>query len=208
MIINLFRGGHRFFASVSKKKRSKWYALGQLSLVNIAPGQYLKKSSITWVNHVSQSCLFFPLWAGSRFLMASLYAAVSAAVLLCPLVIHSPCLIDHSDLPPKPKLIGHRGAPMVSVCLYSATKYGPRIHVHCAIHPPPLLAEVWTRYVRVLCVSIFQMVTVQLTTNCIVARWSWVKSKKMRSPWPGLIYLYNGSWGHRGSTIEFRGNNL
>uniref|UniRef100_A0A3Q2XF61 Glycerophosphodiester phosphodiesterase domain containing 2 n=2 Tax=Hippocampus comes TaxID=109280 RepID=A0A3Q2XF61_HIPCM len=50
----------------------------------------------------------------SRFLMASLYAAVSAAVLLCPLVIHSPCLIDHSDLPPKPKLIGHRGAPMLA----------------------------------------------------------------------------------------------
>ncbi|XP_051924018.1 glycerophosphoinositol inositolphosphodiesterase GDPD2 isoform X1 [Hippocampus zosterae] len=50
----------------------------------------------------------------SRFLMASLYAAVSAAILLCPLVIHSPCLIDHSDLPPKPKLIGHRGAPMLA----------------------------------------------------------------------------------------------
>ncbi|XP_077387280.1 glycerophosphoinositol inositolphosphodiesterase GDPD2 isoform X1 [Festucalex cinctus] len=50
----------------------------------------------------------------SRFLMASLYATVSAAVLLCPLLIHSPCLMDHSDLPPKPKLIGHRGAPMLA----------------------------------------------------------------------------------------------
>ncbi|KAM9833083.1 glycerophosphoinositol inositolphosphodiesterase GDPD2 isoform 1-T1 [Syngnathus typhle] len=51
-------------------------------------------------------------WSG--FLMASLCAVVSAAVLLCPLLIHSPCLIDHSDLPPKPKLIGHRGAPMLA----------------------------------------------------------------------------------------------
>ncbi|XP_061643047.1 glycerophosphoinositol inositolphosphodiesterase GDPD2 isoform X2 [Phyllopteryx taeniolatus] len=50
----------------------------------------------------------------SHFLMVSVYAAVSAAILLCPLLIRSPCLIDHSDLPQKPKLVGHRGAPMLA----------------------------------------------------------------------------------------------
>ncbi|XP_061542303.1 glycerophosphoinositol inositolphosphodiesterase GDPD2 [Phycodurus eques] len=50
----------------------------------------------------------------SHFLMVSVYAAVSAAILLCPLLIRSPCLIDHSDMPQKPKLVGHRGAPMLA----------------------------------------------------------------------------------------------
>ncbi|XP_054647654.1 glycerophosphoinositol inositolphosphodiesterase GDPD2 isoform X5 [Dunckerocampus dactyliophorus] len=52
--------------------------------------------------------------SGSRLMLAAVYAAVSAAILLCPLLIRSPCLIDHSDLPEKPKLIGHRGAPMLA----------------------------------------------------------------------------------------------
>lgn len=40
------------------------------------------------------------------------FLLVSAAVFLCPLAIHSPCITN--NLPPKPALIGHRGAPMVS----------------------------------------------------------------------------------------------
>ncbi|XP_061786393.1 glycerophosphoinositol inositolphosphodiesterase GDPD2 isoform X2 [Nerophis lumbriciformis] len=50
----------------------------------------------------------------SQFLMAAAFAAVSAPILLCPLLVHSPCLIDYGSLPPKPKLIGHRGAPMLA----------------------------------------------------------------------------------------------
>lgn len=41
------------------------------------------------------------------------FLVVSAAVFLCPLAIYSPCIT--SNLPPKPSLVGHRGAPMVSV---------------------------------------------------------------------------------------------
>lgn len=52
--------------------------------------------------------------AGSKILIATVFAAVSAAIFLCPLVIHSPCLIELSELPPKPNLIGHRGAPMLA----------------------------------------------------------------------------------------------
>ncbi|XP_041653951.1 glycerophosphoinositol inositolphosphodiesterase GDPD2 isoform X2 [Cheilinus undulatus] len=50
----------------------------------------------------------------SRFLIAVVFVAVSAAIFLCPLSIQSPCLIEMSKLPEKPKLIGHRGAPMLA----------------------------------------------------------------------------------------------
>ncbi|XP_017263487.1 glycerophosphoinositol inositolphosphodiesterase GDPD2 [Kryptolebias marmoratus] len=49
---------------------------------------------------------------GSKYRIAAVFLAVSAAIFLCPLFIKSPCLIDVKDLPEKPKLIGHRGAPM------------------------------------------------------------------------------------------------
>ncbi|XP_070769587.1 glycerophosphoinositol inositolphosphodiesterase GDPD2 [Enoplosus armatus] len=50
----------------------------------------------------------------STFLMAVVFVAVSAAIFLCPLSISSPCLIELDELPEKPKLIGHRGAPMLA----------------------------------------------------------------------------------------------
>ncbi|XP_076005041.1 glycerophosphoinositol inositolphosphodiesterase GDPD2 [Genypterus blacodes] len=52
--------------------------------------------------------------AGSRILIAVLFVAVSAAIFLCPLLIRSPCLIESKELPPKPNLFGHRGAPMLA----------------------------------------------------------------------------------------------
>ncbi len=45
------------------------------------------------------------------FIMMS-FLVVSAAVFLCPLAICSPCITN--NLPLKPALVGHRGAPMVS----------------------------------------------------------------------------------------------
>lgn len=56
-----------------------------------------------------KSC-FFCLLACKFFIMMS-FLIVSAAVFLCPLVICSPCITN--NLPPKPALVGHRGAPMV-----------------------------------------------------------------------------------------------
>ncbi|XP_051277044.1 glycerophosphoinositol inositolphosphodiesterase GDPD2 isoform X2 [Dicentrarchus labrax] len=50
----------------------------------------------------------------SKFLIAVAFIAVSAAIFLCPLYIQSPCLIEVHELPEKPKLIGHRGAPMLA----------------------------------------------------------------------------------------------
>ncbi|XP_044061482.1 glycerophosphoinositol inositolphosphodiesterase GDPD2 isoform X2 [Siniperca chuatsi] len=49
-----------------------------------------------------------------KFLIAVVFVVVSAAIFLCPLYIDSPCLIKLHELPEKPKLIGHRGAPMLA----------------------------------------------------------------------------------------------
>lgn len=43
------------------------------------------------------------------------FFAVVFALYLAPLSISSPCIMEKKDLGPKPALIGHRGAPMVSV---------------------------------------------------------------------------------------------
>ncbi|XP_073343505.1 glycerophosphoinositol inositolphosphodiesterase GDPD2 isoform X2 [Pagrus major] len=50
----------------------------------------------------------------SKFVMAVVFATVSAVIFLCPLYIQSPCLIKWQELPEKPELIGHRGAPMLA----------------------------------------------------------------------------------------------
>ncbi|TNN50814.1 Glycerophosphodiester phosphodiesterase domain-containing protein 5 [Liparis tanakae] len=50
----------------------------------------------------------------SKFLIAVIFVTLSAAIFLCPLYIQSPCLIETSKLPEKPKLFGHRGAPMLA----------------------------------------------------------------------------------------------
>uniref|UniRef100_A0A3Q1CZ99 GP-PDE domain-containing protein n=1 Tax=Amphiprion ocellaris TaxID=80972 RepID=A0A3Q1CZ99_AMPOC len=52
---------------------------------------------------------------GHKFLIAVVFLVVSAAIFLCPLFIRSPCLTDLDEkIPEKPKLIGHRGAPMLA----------------------------------------------------------------------------------------------
>ncbi|XP_019947164.1 glycerophosphoinositol inositolphosphodiesterase GDPD2 isoform X2 [Paralichthys olivaceus] len=51
---------------------------------------------------------------GSKAVIASAFVVVSVAIFLCPLFIQSPCLIELSKLPEKPRLIGHRGAPMLA----------------------------------------------------------------------------------------------
>lgn len=47
-------------------------------------------------------------------LMFTAYLAVVVALYLVPLTISSPCIMEKKALGPKPAIIGHRGAPMVS----------------------------------------------------------------------------------------------
>lgn len=50
----------------------------------------------------------------SKFSIGIIFAMVSIGIFLCPLSIHSPCFMEKQRLPNKPKLIGHRGAPMLA----------------------------------------------------------------------------------------------
>lgn len=43
-----------------------------------------------------------------------LYLSVLLGLYLVPLCISSPCIMDPSTLKPRPNVIGHQGAPMVS----------------------------------------------------------------------------------------------
>ncbi|XP_006737538.1 glycerophosphoinositol inositolphosphodiesterase GDPD2 [Mirounga angustirostris] len=51
---------------------------------------------------------------GPKTLLLFLFFGVSLAVYLAPLCISSPCIMEPRDLPPKPGLVGHRGAPMLA----------------------------------------------------------------------------------------------
>ncbi|KAL0974149.1 hypothetical protein UPYG_G00216280 [Umbra pygmaea] len=53
--------------------------------------------------------------AVSKVLIMLVFLGVSVVIFLSPLFIQSPCLMEEGDvLPPKPGLIGHRGAPMLA----------------------------------------------------------------------------------------------
>lgn len=56
-----------------------------------------------------------PLPIGRKIVLLFLFFGVVLAIYLSPLCISSPCITESRHLPPKPKLMGHRGAPMVSV---------------------------------------------------------------------------------------------
>uniref|UniRef100_A0A669PLQ1 Glycerophosphodiester phosphodiesterase domain containing 2 n=1 Tax=Phasianus colchicus TaxID=9054 RepID=A0A669PLQ1_PHACC len=51
---------------------------------------------------------------GLKVFLLLAYSAVMIALYLAPLGITSPCIMEENQLPPKPALVGHRGAPMVS----------------------------------------------------------------------------------------------
>ncbi|NXG12937.1 GDPD2 inositolphosphodiesterase, partial [Grallaria varia] len=51
---------------------------------------------------------------GLRVFLLLVYCTVMIALYLAPLGISSPCIMEENQLPPKPALIGHRGAPMLA----------------------------------------------------------------------------------------------
>lgn len=52
--------------------------------------------------------------AASQVTILCTFFTVVFLLYLAPLAISSPCIMEKKDLGPKPALIGHRGAPMVS----------------------------------------------------------------------------------------------
>lgn len=55
-----------------------------------------------------------PVPTASQVPVLCTFFAVVFTLYLIPLTISSPCIMEKKDLGPKPALIGHRGAPMVS----------------------------------------------------------------------------------------------
>ncbi|XP_037677477.1 glycerophosphoinositol inositolphosphodiesterase GDPD2 isoform X1 [Choloepus didactylus] len=51
---------------------------------------------------------------GPKILLLLLFFGAALAIYLAPLCISSPCILEPRDLPPKPGLVGHRGAPMLA----------------------------------------------------------------------------------------------
>ncbi|NWV23269.1 GDPD2 inositolphosphodiesterase, partial [Origma solitaria] len=51
---------------------------------------------------------------GLRVFLLLVYCAAMIALYLAPLAITSPCMMEENQLPPKPALVGHRGAPMLA----------------------------------------------------------------------------------------------
>ncbi|XP_053846515.1 glycerophosphoinositol inositolphosphodiesterase GDPD2 isoform X2 [Vidua macroura] len=51
---------------------------------------------------------------GLRVFLLLVYCAAMLALYLAPLGITSPCIMEENQLPPKPALVGHRGAPMLA----------------------------------------------------------------------------------------------
>ncbi|KAM4768168.1 glycerophosphoinositol inositolphosphodiesterase GDPD2 isoform 2-T3 [Cyanocitta cristata] len=51
---------------------------------------------------------------GLRVFLLLVYCAAMIALYLAPLGITSPCIMEENQLPPKPALVGHRGAPMLA----------------------------------------------------------------------------------------------
>ncbi|XP_074691723.1 glycerophosphoinositol inositolphosphodiesterase GDPD2 isoform X3 [Strix aluco] len=51
---------------------------------------------------------------GLKVFLLLVYCMVMIALYLAPLGITSPCIMEENQLPPKPALVGHRGAPMLA----------------------------------------------------------------------------------------------
>ncbi|XP_041846523.1 glycerophosphoinositol inositolphosphodiesterase GDPD2 [Melanotaenia boesemani] len=98
---------------ISLKWQTEWPTV-PLSLQAMAP--FLQFGAVGALTLLSSFVFqgFHMANKGSKFLIALVFLTVSAAIFLCPLVIRSPCLIELKELPKKPKLIGHRGAPMLA----------------------------------------------------------------------------------------------
>ncbi|XP_036161722.1 glycerophosphoinositol inositolphosphodiesterase GDPD2 isoform X2 [Myotis myotis] len=55
-----------------------------------------------------------PLLTGHKIVLLFVYFTIVLAIYLAPLCISSTCIMEPRDLSPKPRLVGHRGAPMLA----------------------------------------------------------------------------------------------
>lgn len=101
-------------AGISYMWKREWLTV-QLSLEATAPFLQLGiVGALTLLSKLVFRAIFATNKKLSRYLIAVTFATVSIVTFLCPLRVWSPCFIEKHQLPSKPKLIGHRGAPMLA----------------------------------------------------------------------------------------------
>ncbi|KAG5851895.1 hypothetical protein ANANG_G00056660 [Anguilla anguilla] len=99
-------------AGICMAWRSEW-ATVRLSLQATAPFLQLGGvGALTLLSWLVFQRVFRTQSAVSRMVTLLVFVVVSIVIFLCPLFITSPCLVE--KCPPKPRLIGHRGAPMLA----------------------------------------------------------------------------------------------
>ncbi|KAM9413455.1 glycerophosphoinositol inositolphosphodiesterase GDPD2-like isoform 1-T2 [Salvelinus alpinus] len=101
-------------AGISRHWKEEWHTV-LLSLQATAPFlQMGGVGALTLVSWLVFQGFHRSRRVGSKILIMVVFAGVSVAMFLSPLLIQSPCLVDEKQLPPKPALFGHRGAPMLA----------------------------------------------------------------------------------------------
>ncbi|XP_006868583.1 PREDICTED: glycerophosphoinositol inositolphosphodiesterase GDPD2 isoform X1 [Chrysochloris asiatica] len=94
--------------------QQEWQSL-RLSLQATAP--FLQIGAVAGITLLAWSVAdtFYRIHGkGLKILLLLLFFGVTLAIYLVPLCISSPCIMKPRDLPPKPGLVGHRGAPMLA----------------------------------------------------------------------------------------------
>ncbi|TFK15411.1 bromo adjacent homology domain-containing 1 protein [Platysternon megacephalum] len=96
----------------------KWTEQWQSARISLqATGPFLHIGAVAGVTLLAwpvADCFYRTRHAAPKVLLLLVYFGVTAALYLAPLMISSPCLMEENQLPPKPALAGHRGAPMLA----------------------------------------------------------------------------------------------
>lgn len=94
--------------------RQEWHSL-RLSLQATAPFLHIGAvAGITLLAWPVTDTFYRSHRRGPKILLLFLFFGVTLVIYLTPLFISSPCIMKLRDLPPKPGLVGHRGAPMLA----------------------------------------------------------------------------------------------
>uniref|UniRef100_A0A8C8RW94 Glycerophosphodiester phosphodiesterase domain containing 2 n=1 Tax=Pelusios castaneus TaxID=367368 RepID=A0A8C8RW94_9SAUR len=96
----------------------KWAVEWQSVHISLqATGPFLHIGAVAGVTLLAwpvASYVYRPHHAAPKICLLLVYLGVTATLYLAPLTISSPCIMEESQLPPKPALAGHRGAPMLA----------------------------------------------------------------------------------------------
>ncbi|XP_045394643.1 glycerophosphoinositol inositolphosphodiesterase GDPD2 isoform X2 [Lemur catta] len=94
--------------------QQEWHSL-RLSLQATAPFLHIGAvAGITLLAWPVADTFYHIHRKGPKILLLLLFFGVSLVIYLAPLCISSPCIMEPRDLPAKPGLVGHRGAPMLA----------------------------------------------------------------------------------------------